>query len=145
MVLDPTGGPFEHYNWNTGDSTQSISITEPGRYWLEATDQNGCKSVDSINVKNSKDFIIFPNAFTPNADGLNDIFRPLSSNISKFHMSIYNRWGQLMFETSDMITGWNGNIRSEKCPSGLYVYVVDYVVQDAVETKTNRGSITLIR
>ncbi len=145
MVLTPAGGPFEYYIWNTGDSTQSITITEPGRYWIAATDQNGCRTVDTINVKNSKEFIVFPTAFTPNADGLNDIFRPIVSNISNFHMTIYNRWGQLLFETSEMITGWNGNIRGEKCPSGLYVYVVDYEVQDAVETKTSRGSFTLIR
>jgi len=145
MILASSVGPFDRYQWNTGETTQSISISEPGRYWLAATDQNGCKSVDTIIVKNSKDFIVFPNAFTPNADGLNDIFRPLSSNISKFHMSIYNRWGQLMFETNDMITGWNGIIGGEKCPSGLYIFVADYEVQDDAKIKSVRGSFTLIR
>lgn len=145
LVLAPTGGPFANYNWNTGDTTQSISINEPGRYWLAATDQNGCKSIDTISVKNSTTFIVFPNAFSPNADGSNDIFRPILSNISKFHMSVYNRWGQLMFETNDMVTGWDGLINGKKSPYGLYIFVADYEVQDDASIKSVRGSFTLIR
>jgi len=144
IVIAPSVGPFEEYTWNTGDSTESISVTEPGRYWVTATDQNGCKSKDTIYIKNSMEFVVFPNAFTPNQDGFNDFFRPMTSNISQFHMSIYNQWGQFLFETNNLETGWNGFMNGVKCPSGLYVYLVSYIFQDAAETKTKRGSFTLI-
>lgn len=145
IELTPSGGPFEQYKWNTGEITQSISISEPGRYWLMATNPDGCQSVDTINVRNAKSFVVFPDAFTPNDDGYNDVFRPTVSNVISFHMSIYSRWGQFMYETNDIKTGWNGIYKSEKCPAGLYVYVVSYVLQDTFETKTMRGSFTLIR
>lgn len=145
LVLTSSGGPFEQYRWNTGDITQSISISEPGNYWLTAMNPNGCESVDTIHVKDSRTFILFPNAFTPNDDGINDAFCPLASNVISFHMSVYNRWGQFMFETDNIKTGWNGIIKGEKCPAGLYVYLVSYVLQDAAEAKTVRGSFTLIR
>ncbi|MDO9257565.1 MAG: gliding motility-associated C-terminal domain-containing protein [Bacteroidales bacterium] len=97
-----------------------------------------------ISIKNSKKFVVFTNAFTPNQDGFNDFFRPKTSNISQFHMSIYNQWGQFLFETNNLETGWNGFMNGVKCPSGLYVYLVSYIFQDAAETKTKRGSFTLI-
>lgn len=145
LILTPSGGIFDQYNWSTGENTNSISISEPGRYWVSVTDVNGCKSRDTINVKNSKDFIVFPTAFTPNADGANDIFRPVTSNVSKFHMSIYNRWGQLIFETNDINAGWNGMSHGEYYPADLYVYIVSYEIQDDVKPKTLRGTFTLIR
>jgi gliding motility-associated-like protein len=145
IILTSSGGPFEQYRWNTGDITQSISITDPGSYWLTATNPNGCQSVDTINVRNSRTFVVFPDAFTPNDDRCNDVFRPTASNVTSFHMSIYNRWGQFMYETNDIKTGWNGICKSEKCPSGLYVFVASYILHDTFETKTMRGSFTLIR
>lgn len=145
LVITPLVGPFEHYTWNTGDTTESISVVEPGRYWVKATDRYGCKSMDTIYIKNSREFVVFPTAFTPNQDGFNDIFRPVTSNVSQFHMSIYNRWGQFMFETNNLKTGWNGYTNGVKCLSGLYVYIVSYTLQDEIETKTMRGSFTLIQ
>jgi len=145
IELNSTVQPFEKYTWSTGENTQSISITEPGSYWLSATDQYGCESSDTIFVKNSRTFVVFPNAFKPDADGINDLFHPIASNVSKFHLTIYNRWGQFIFETNDIEAGWDGNIKGEKCPAGLYVYVADYEFQDDNEMKTSRGSFTLIR
>jgi len=145
IELGPSVGFFEQYEWNTGETTRSISITEPGRYWLSATDQNGCTSVDTIKVMNSLAFVVFPNAFKPDTYGANDVFRPATSNVSKFNMSVYNRWGQLLFETNDFIAGWNGIFKGEKCPADLYFYIADYEFQDDPKTRTSRGSFTLIR
>jgi gliding motility-associated-like protein len=145
LEIASTVGPFDKYTWNTGESTQSIIISDPGKYWLSATDTDGCESADTITVKNSRVFVVFPNAFKPDAGGPNDFFRPAASNVSIFHMSVYNRWGQFMFETNDIKAGWDGSIKGEKCPAGLYVYVADYEFQDDFETKTSRGCFTLIR
>jgi gliding motility-associated-like protein len=145
IELSSTIQPFEKYTWSTGENTQSISISEPGRYWISASDQYGCESSDTIFIKNSRTFVVFPNAFKPDADGMNDLFHPIASNVSKFHLTIYNRWGQFIFETNDIEAGWDGNIKGEKCPAGLYVYVADYEFQDDNEMKTSRGSFTLTR
>ncbi len=145
VVFSPSNGDFEQYNWSTGDTTQFISITEAGTYWLAATDYEGCKSSDTINVKNSLSFIIFPDAFTPNADGYNDVYRPVCSNVRKFHMTVFDRWGQFLFETNEIEEGWNGIIHGTSSPAGLYVYVVTYEFQDTAGEKTKRGSFTLIR
>jgi gliding motility-associated-like protein len=146
QVLDitPSGGPFDNYNWNTGDTIQSISIQEAGKYWLLATDQIGCESHDTINVKSSNSFVVFPNAFTPNADGKNDVFRPRANNVVKFHMAIYNRWGQFLFETDDTETGWTGMSGGKDCPAGIYFYIATYEFKYLEETNTVRGSFTLL-
>jgi gliding motility-associated-like protein len=147
QVLDitPLGGPFNQYSWNTGDTTQSISIHEAGKYSLLATDQIGCESRDTINVKSSNSFVVFPNAFTPNADGDNDVFRPMANNVVKFHLAIYNRWGQLLFESDDAETGWTGITGEKGCPAGLYVYVATYEFKYLGETNAARGSFSLLK
>jgi gliding motility-associated-like protein len=144
LVVSPTGGPFDHYRWNTGDTTQSLSITEAGKYALLATDQIGCDSRDTISIRSSNTFLVFPNAFTPNADGENDVFRPRSNNVVKFHMAIYNRWGQFLFETDDIKAGWTGKTGSKDFPAGLYVYVAAYEFMYLGEPITARGSFTLL-
>jgi len=145
IVLTPLNGPYEHYNWSNGDTTQSISIHEAGKSWLSVTDLNGCTSTDTINVKNSGVFIVFPGAFTPNGDGTNDVFRPKASNVTKFHLSVFNRWGQFLFETNDIETGWNGKIKGVDYPADLYAFVASCEFQDSKETKTSRGTFRLIR
>jgi gliding motility-associated-like protein len=145
LEITPSGGPFDQYSWNTGDTTQSISIREAGKYSLLATDQIGCESHDTINVKSSNSFVVFPNAFTPNADGDNDVFRPLANNVVKFHMAIYNRWGQLLFESDDAETGWPGMTGGKDSPVGLYVYVATYEFKYLGETNTARGSFSLLK
>ncbi len=144
LVIAPLNGPFEKYNWNTGETTKSILISKAGKYWLSVTDQDGCISTDTINVKNSEFFVVFPNAFTPNADRLNDVFRPKTSNVNTFHMSVFNRWGQLLFETNDSNSGWNGMIDGKYCEAGLYVYSASYELQNESVAKTVRGSFILV-
>ena len=145
IVLGSSVGPFEQYTWNTGDTTKTITINDPGVYWLSATDLAGCKSVDTLLVRSTLIGIEFPNAFSPNSDRINDVFRPKASNISKFHMSIFNRWGQFLYETDDITAGWNGLVGGKECPADLYVYVATYELQDIAGTKTSRGSFRLIR
>ncbi|MEI8047809.1 MAG: T9SS type B sorting domain-containing protein [Bacteroidota bacterium] len=145
IVLASSVGPFEQYTWNTGDTAQTITINDPGVYWLSAIDLAGCKSVDTLLVRSTLIGIEFPNAFSPNSDRINDVFRPKASNISKFHMSIFNRWGQFLYETDDIIAGWNGLVEGKNCPADLYVYITTYELQDIAGTKTTRGSFRLIR
>ena len=85
-----------------------------------------------------------PAAFTPNGDGLNDVFKPkLSCYTSAFHCRIFNRWGKKIFETSDINKGWDGTCTGTKILSGTYVYYIDYKTTQGI-IKTTRGTIVLI-
>src|SRR5690606_23154882 len=89
--------------WNTGDTTAAITATNIGTYRATVT-INGCSSSDEIVV--AKDcYIDIPNAFSPDGDGINDYFFPrrnTDQNITKFDMKIYNRWGQVVFQTQNV-------------------------------------------
>lgn len=82
-----------------------------------------------------------PNIFTPNQDGVNDAFRPaLACQVDDFSMKIFNRWGSLLFETSDSKAGWDG----DEMPSDVYVWLVEYVENEASKFKL-AGEVTLVR
>jgi gliding motility-associated-like protein len=140
IEIRPLYDAYQHFNWNTGDTTHSILVDAAGKYWLSVSDSNGCLSVDTITVKNAVSFLVFPDAFTPNADMHNDTFQPRSSNVSNFSMTIYNRWGQRLFETTSLEYGWDGTYKGELCPPGLYTYSASYKLIDTNESKTTRGS-----
>ncbi len=140
--------PDLHYLWNTGDTTSSIRIVQPGVYTLTAsTKLLGCSTTETVEVKKSC-YTDIPNAFTPNGDGYNDYFFPrqlLSRETATFKMQVFDRWGQLLFETSGIEgRGWDGRYIGKEQPQGVYVYRVE------VTLKGNRperyeGNITLIR
>src|SRR5690606_11861565 len=91
-----------HHIWNTGDTTAILKVVRPGTYTLSVTTEPiGCTTTESITI--GKDcYVNMPNAFTPDGDGYNDYFFPrqlLSESLSRFRMQVFNRWGQLVFET----------------------------------------------
>ena len=89
----------------------------------------------------------FPTAFSPNEDGLNDIFLIENSTIDpdNFQMIIYERWGGKIFETTDMNEGWDGKLKnSEKAKSGTYIYILKYKDAEGTEQFVH-GNVTVIR
>jgi gliding motility-associated-like protein len=105
-------GLFNSYIWNNSSTASAISISQPGLYWLQATDKNNCTGKDSVLIfpKECLKGLYVPSAFTPNNDGKNDLLKPfLLGNVKQYKFQIFNRWGQLVFETSDLTKGWNGN------------------------------------
>jgi gliding motility-associated-like protein len=87
-----------------------------------------CNLEDSTIVIGKSGISTFyvPNSFTPNADGLNESFSAQGVDVTYFKMTIFNRWGELLFETSDMAKGWDGKYKGEYVPGGEYVYVIQY-------------------
>ncbi len=134
--------------WNTGDTTETLRITHPGIYSLTVHKEPlDCATTASIEIK--KDcYIELPNAFSPDGDGINDYFFPkqlLSGNVTTFKMQIFNRWGQLMFETLNIAgRGWDGNFNGKPQPGGVYVYAIDAII-DGARNEHYRGNVTLIR
>lgn len=125
VTLD-AGAAGGNYLWSTGANTQTIVVSEPDRYWV-IINLSGCITTDTIIVNRGGSFkMYFPNTFTPSGDGLNDYFTGYGDGVEYFHMQIYNRWGQLLYETDDESMGWNGTFENVLSQSDIYVFKVDY-------------------
>jgi gliding motility-associated-like protein len=87
-----------------------------------------------------------PNAFTPNADGHNDLFRiPPLLNLTIERFSVYNRWGALVFTTNNSLVGWDGRMGGQAEPAGTYVWIVSYYDPLTHQTVMKKGTVELIR
>ena len=84
---------------------------------------------DTVEVTGDfgQDLIFIPNAFTPNADGLNDIFLPVSTDLQAYDLQVFDRWGQLIFATTDPAKGWDGTLEGRLVHTGVYTYKVGYM------------------
>lgn len=117
----------DSYTWQDGSHDSAFTVTAPGSYWVMATvDQ--CHKTDTVLIDAClpKPVIIVPNAFSPNGDGVNDIFKPVISDITDFSMVIYNRWGEMVFETYDIQQGWDGTIKGKPGEPEIYNYIMVY-------------------
>lgn len=88
----------------------------------------GCDSiiVTDLQFRECPIPILFPNAFTPDGDGLNDFFKPTGKEITSFHMQVFDRWGAMIFETNDIAAGWDGNVRGSPAAPDAYSYLATY-------------------
>ncbi len=205
-----------NYVWSTGDTSNSITITAPGQFWIEVWDTTLCRNRDTINIfqptgylnlgadtticgpatillsafqpfstyiwhDNSTDSVYtvsqtgtysatvstpcgtasdeilvqilpdecqlhMPTAFSPNSDGVNDVYRGVSRcGAQRYHLQLYNRWGNLVFETTDVSQGWNGIYKSAPQPTDVYIYQVEYFNYCAQKQLKLAGNFTLLR
>jgi gliding motility-associated-like protein len=106
----------------------------------------GCTTVDTQLVKTVKGVEIYvPTAFTPNDDGLNDVLRPLLMGVKELHyFRVYNRWGELLFETRKIREGWDGKFKGMKQPPAVVVWLAEAVGSDG-RTYLRRGTSMLVR
>ncbi|HEY8733980.1 MAG TPA: gliding motility-associated C-terminal domain-containing protein, partial [Puia sp.] len=146
LLLHP-GPSYKSYYWSNGETGDSILVNDAGVYSLQVTDGFGCTGNDTIRVETKKCpyGIYFPNAFTPNKDGRNDVFRPvILGHPLVYHFDIYNRWGQQVFETTDPKNGWDGMLKRKDQESEAFIWVC--IFQFAGEKKTvKKGSFLLLR
>ena len=101
-----------------------------------------CQCEHSIVLLDNK--VLVPNAFSPNGDGVNDVFKAQGNNIASLKLIVYNRWGQVVFEGNDLHTGWDGTLKGQPQPISVYVYYLTAAFEDG-KTHTEQGNITLIR
>ncbi len=146
---------FTNYTWQPA-SYASLSINNqwalyPGVttvYSISAEYPKGCILQDTVLIKTKicPDYIFFPNAFTPNGDGINDTYKPLiGGRVIRYEFAIYNRYGQIVFKTGNTKTAWNGNFNgSSKPTAGSFVWVCKYQFfnQPLIQKK---GMFTLLR
>lgn len=155
LQLNATGG--NTYAWNPATGMSNPFIADPVvtlsavydsvTYKVKVGAEGGCFAEDEIKVKVFKTGpdIFIPTAFTPNADGKNDILKPLPVGIKSFdYFRVYNRWGQLLFNTSSIGNGWNGTFEGKEQPTGTYVFMAK-ATDFMGNIISKKGTIVLIR
>ena len=115
-------------------------------YYLTGTTTEGCIGYDTINIKVYKGPNIYvPNAFTPNDDNTNDVFKPGMPGIKQLmYFSVYNRWGQLVYQTSIQGQGWNGMRNGKAVRAEVYIWTLSAIDYNNKVWKKN-GSVMIIR
>ena len=128
-IANPVASPV-----NT--TTYAVTITDAG---------SGCSDVLQVTVTVLKDNNLFiPMAFSPNGDGYNEVLYLRGNNFQSVHFSLYNRWGEKVFETNDETRGWDGNYKGEKAVAGTYTYVAVLTYEDGTN-QTISGQTSLVR
>ncbi len=155
----------KYYFWDFGDGNTSSEFepvyqyNRPGAYDITLIVENEKGCVDTLKKENAivveeGGKIMVPNAFTPSTDGpgsvdpsgdsKNDVFLPIIEGITSYHLLIFNRWGELMFETYEKTYGWDGYYKGRLCPKDVYVYKLEIKFSDG-RSETLVGDVTLIR
>ncbi len=141
------------YLWDFGDGIVSTE-TNPVHQYNKTGTYNACLTV--TNAAGCKDTVCqevsaiviplfdVPNAFSPNGDGMNDVMLVRGFGIARFNMKIFNRWGQLVFESNDPTIGWDGKFKGAVQPMDAYAYTVYVEFSDGTKTNKN-GSVTLLK
>jgi gliding motility-associated-like protein len=159
VFSDSSTGNIISWNWNFGNNnTSSLKIPPSQRYLPSGADkmypvrlivQNNYNCFDTaINQMKVlyNCYIAVPSAFTPNNDGLNDYLYPLNAyKADKLEFKVYNRYGQLVFETKDWTKKWDGSINGEAQGTGTYVWTLRYINRDTGKNFFLKGTTVLIR
>jgi gliding motility-associated-like protein len=155
LQLSGRGAAF--YEWSPPTYLNAANIVNPialfdgsverFSYAMKATTPEGCFGYDTINIRIFKTApdIFVPTGFTPNANNLNDVFRPIAVGISKFdYFRVFNRWGNMLFSATSTEYGWDGNFKGLPQPPDTYVWMVsgtDFTGKKVIK----RGTVQLIR
>lgn len=136
--------PGINHTWQDGSAAPSYTVTVPGIYSLTETNSCGSRS-DTLEIKQVNCLVELPNAFTPNQDGDNDIFKVLHpGNIKEFSMIIYDRWGKELFVSRNVNTGWDGRTNGRMQQPGTYAWFVQYIDSNG-KKRIRSGTLILIR
>lgn len=140
----------DFYIWN-GDTSinQYVAVQEEGLYEVEAFNHAMCSSSQTIFVEDiCPIYLYIPNAFTPDNDGLNDEFKPVVSGAIDYELVILNRWGEIIFQTSNPDQAWNGTMNGNLVQTEVYIYrltVTGYNFDLRKSSFSRTGTVTLVR
>lgn len=144
IVLEAHSG-FDNYTWSTGDAGLTLLVVQPDLYWVEVSNECGAYR-DSlwVHYKNCNCGLWIPSAFSPNADGINDVFEVKGNCLTYYHIWIYTRWGELIFESSSLAAPWDGKYKGELCPVSVYTYRIEYQLDLSSEKKLELGKVMIV-
>lgn len=134
--------------WNTGSNSPSINATKEGIYWVKTVSKNCGTKTDSVNVKykNCECEIFIPNSFTPNDDDRNDLFYgTFQCEYSFYSMIISDRWGNIVFNSNNINSKWDGKFKNNPCPDDVYVYRMELIQRNTDKKVVRNGKIALFR
>lgn len=137
----------DSYLWQDGSADSTYQVSQSGTY--SVTISNSCGTAMSaihINTEECADQLLFPTAFSPNGDGMNDLFRPkVLLRVAHFRIRIFDRWGNQVFQSNDPSFGWDGMLKGHPLPVGAYIWMANYTRVRDNKTMTQRGAVMLIR
>ena len=147
-----------NYIWNLGDEVTDYYYFQPGEHTypiynydnylisLIAIGENGCSDTANLLIEFDNSLIIYvPNTFTPNGDEMNQVFQPIiPAPVTSYRLRIYNRWGELIFESFDPSNYWEGTYNGELVPDGIYTWEIIVVTVEA-DTYKNIGHVNVLR
>jgi gliding motility-associated-like protein len=144
-------GTAVSWNWTPAASLSCTACENPVAnptqntlYTVTVKATDGCEDTAQTNIVVRQTNVYIPSAFTPNNDGVNDVAEVFAINPKSFSFKIYNRWGELVFESYDVSNKWNGTFKGEDCPQDNYSYILDVTMQND-KTYHKQGGILLLR
>src|SRR5690606_16873288 len=140
-------GIYQTYLWQDGTTGSTLAITQPGVYSVDVTDVNGCAGSASVTVTDyCGGFLYFPQAFTPNGDGLNDTYGGLGNagGLKFYALTIYGRWGQKVFSTNRLDDKWDGTFKGKPMHTQTFTWVAEYIIDNRPK-QIDKGTLILIR
>jgi gliding motility-associated-like protein len=144
---DFTWTPDQYLSCTDCDQPFVQNPFETVSYVVVAVDSNGCSAgsdTAKVTISTTCIYLEIPTAFSPNDDGKNDSFHALSQGVTEFTMSIYNRWGELVFSTNDVNQAWDGTFNGKDQPIGVYIFALQATLNDGTPID-KKGSVTLVR
>ena len=148
-IIDLDAGDYVSFVWQDGINSRMYRVDEEGAYWVDVMDDMGCYGSDTIQIVNRCPTRYYlPNIFSPNGDGMNDQFGVSGLDIISMDLQVFDRWGQLIFQSQDPSFHWDGTFENGVAEVGQYVWVMDYsgyLEDGTLFTSKDRGSVLLFR
>jgi|GEM_PF-3634524 len=139
-----TSEKYDKYLWQDGSTNRTYTVTQAGRYTVQVV--GACNTVyDTVDITTRNCRLLFPDVFSPNGDGRNDIAHMFGdiANVSMFEMHIYHRWGQEVFVSNDITKGWDGTHNGQPAGQDTYNYYIKYKYNGKYEMM--KGTLILLR
>jgi gliding motility-associated-like protein len=147
LTIDATAPGAAQYLWNDNLRIPYREINKPGDFRVKA--YNGCsEDLKSFTVKFEECpcDVFTPSGFTPNNDGLNDNFKPITKCAAKdFQFKVFNKYGNIVFATNELNKGWDGKYKNSVSATGVYVWMLQYRNPNNNQVIRKQGTVTLIR
>ena len=142
LLLYP--GRFSSYVWQDNSADTAFNVVKTGKYNVRVMDANGCTAQAQINVTVDCSDIYFPNAITPNDDGLNDSFGAIGNVpiVKNFKLQVFSRWGNVVFETTNPYQHWNGKENCRTINTNAFVWLATYTLRG--KSRTQKGTVLLL-
>ena len=135
------------YVWQDGSISAQYLVSSKGTYFVEVANQCGSAS-DTVMVEfiDCDCFDNIVNVFTPNGDGVNDVFETrIHFPLESYQLTIFNRWGENIFQSENQNVYWDGRVHGLKSPSGTYFYVIKYTNPYSQKQIVFKGTLSLLR